>query len=84
MITYYSILHFIAPEGPAIPIGLVALSQPQVYFKILPQRIERICQQYPKQKTAIEKALKKLRASFKPFVGTQTGAVEAMKDQTIT
>lgn len=86
----------------------MALSQPKVYFKIPPQRIERMYEQYPQQKPFIEKALKKLWTSFRPFMKTQTmasagvnrlvredtneggdseetqtGAVEAMKDQTI-
>jgi predicted ATP-grasp superfamily ATP-dependent carboligase len=72
MITYYSILHFMAPEGANLPIGLVALSQPQVYFKILPQRLEQIYMQYPTQKLGIETSLEKLGLSFKPFVETQT------------
>jgi hypothetical protein len=63
-------LYFIVPKGS----NLVALSQPKVYFKIPPQRIERMYEQYPQQKPLIEKALKKLWASFKPFMSSQTEA----------
>ena len=75
MITYYSILNFMDPYGTPIPIGFLALSQPQVYFKIMPEKLHLIYAHYPYLRLELEQALKHLCTSISGSSQAQEHAI---------
>lgn len=67
MITYYSILNFVPAKGTPLSLGLVALSQPKIYFKILPQRLALVQKQQPELIPELDRALHRLKTIIPQF-----------------